>query len=143
LRGAGAAAYSLGTFDFDATTNTATWTLPSPLTQDRLQVLLGDSRGYFNVLAGDANRDGLVNALDLADVKRRSNSTTATGVGAGYSVFADVTGDGRINALDLGAMKRRLNSRLPPAESPTFVPPLLATPGRQVLAVALNREIIG
>ena len=72
-----------------------------------------------NVLAGDATRDGRVNALDLADVKRRLNSTTTSNAGAGYSPFADVNGDGRINALDLAAVKQRLNSRLP--EPPTQI----------------------
>ena len=67
------------------------------------------------VLPGDTNRDGRVNATDIADVKRRLG-TSATGprlTGAPYSVFTDVTGDGRINASDLAAVKGRLTNTLP------------------------------
>jgi hypothetical protein len=80
----------------------------------------GDFLFRFNVLPGDVTGDGRVNALDLADVKRRLNSAAGDGVVAGgvYSVFADVTADGRINALDLGAVKQRLNARLPDAPAP-------------------------
>jgi len=80
-----------------------------------------------NVLAGDATRDGRVNGLDLADVKRRLNSTTTANTGAGYSPFADVNGDGRINALDLAAVKQRLNTRLP------VEPPVSATAASAVV----------
>jgi hypothetical protein len=76
----------------------------------------GDFEYRINVLTADSNRDGAVNALDLAYVKLRINRTASSpGEGAGaYSVFADVNTDGRINALDLGIVKGRLNRRLPP-----------------------------
>jgi hypothetical protein len=73
----------------------------------------GDFVFDLNVLAGDVNQDAAVNAVDLADVKRRVGSSTTGDTGAGYSIFADVTGDGRINALDVAAVKQRLGSRLP------------------------------
>jgi hypothetical protein len=68
-----------------------------------------------NVLGGDSNGDGSVNALDVADVKARLNrSTTSPGTGnTAYSLFADVAPDTRINALDVAAVKQRLGRRLP------------------------------
>jgi len=74
-----------------------------------------DFRFDLNVLPGDATGDGAVDALDLADVKRRLNRTAASpGSGpAAYSIFADINPDTRINALDLSAVKQRLNRRLP------------------------------
>ena len=82
----------------------------------------GDFNFRLNVLRGDATGDGQVNALDLADVKRRLNRRPNDGVtGAGaYSVFADITMDGQINALDLAAVKQRLNNRLPTPEPALF-----------------------
>jgi hypothetical protein len=61
----------------------------------------GDFQFPISFLGGDTTRDGTVNALDLANVRRRLNSTIKNEVGAGYSIFADFNGDGRINALDL------------------------------------------
>jgi hypothetical protein len=78
----------------------------------------GDFAFRFNVLRGDANQDGAVNALDLGQLKAKLNRT-ATNPGAGttgYSVFADLNADGQINALDLGIGKARLNTRLPAGE---------------------------
>ena len=133
---------AVSNFTYDAATRTATWTLAAPVTQDKVRLVLddalvggldgewnngsdtypsgdnstgGDFDFRFNVLRGDATGDGQVNALDLADVKRRLNRRPGDGVtGAGaYSIFADITMDGQINALDLAAVKQRLNTRLP------------------------------
>ena len=69
------------------------------------------------ILTGDATRDGRVNALDLADVRRRLNTrATDSSSGTGnnrYSVFSDVNADGVINALDLALVRQRLNTQLP------------------------------
>jgi hypothetical protein len=74
----------------------------------------GDFNFRINVLAGDATGDQRVDALDLADVKRRLGRRPGDGVtgGAAYSVFADLTADGIVNALDLAAVKQRLGRRL-------------------------------
>jgi choice-of-anchor C domain-containing protein len=107
----------------------------------------GDFRFRFNTLAADVNGDARVNALDLADVKRRLNRAAGDGVspaasGAAYSVFADVTADGVINAADLAAVKQRLNHRLPgeaaapppaPPESGVVSAPLLRSPSKDLL----------
>ena len=75
----------------------------------------GDFHFRLNVLRGDATGDGSVNALDLADVKRRLGRRPGDGTtGAGaYSIFSDITADGVVNALDLAAVKQRLGNRLP------------------------------
>jgi hypothetical protein len=75
----------------------------------------GSFRMTLNALTGDADRrGGRVNALDLAEVKRRLNSNSAEPVSGRYSPFADVDGSGAINALDLSAVRRTLNHELPP-----------------------------
>src|SRR3982750_422487 len=81
----------------------------------------GDFNFRINVLRGDATGEGVVNALDLADVKRRLGRRPGDGVtGAGaYSIFADITADGVVNALDLAAVKQRLGNRLPTADPAT------------------------
>ena len=135
-------------FNYDAATRTGIWTLATPVTNDKLRLVVaaagvtgldgewtnppaiggvgdtypsgnGTAGGDFNfrifVLRGDATGDGQVNALDLADVKRRLARRPGDGVtGAGaYSIFSDITMDGQINALDLAAVKQRLNNLLP------------------------------
>ena len=84
----------------------------------------GDFRFRINALPGDDTRDGVVNALDLADVKRRLNRTAGDGVtgGGAYAATADVTGDGRINALDLAAVKQNLLRRVPAAAAAVLAP---------------------
>jgi hypothetical protein len=84
----------------------------------------GDFRLPVFVLPGDATRDGRVNALDLAAVKRRLGrdvSDTTTGPGS-YSPFADITADARINALDLAVVKRNLGRAIAPVAPPPAAP---------------------
>jgi hypothetical protein len=96
----------------------------------------GDFVFGVNVLAGDVNGDGSVNALDLGQIKARLNRTTANpGEGnTAYSVFADLNADSRINALDLGAAKTRLNRRLPRILLP---PPVIVT-GTPVMTASVS-----
>lgn len=65
-----------------------------------------------------------MNAADLAEVKRRLNTSAsdATAAGGSYGVFADVNADGRINAVDIALVKRHLNTRLPGGESVPLAP---------------------
>jgi hypothetical protein len=144
------------TFSYDAPTKTGTWTFATPITNDKLRLVIDDaglsgldgdwtnpttttpagdtypsgdatSGGDFNfrinILRGDATGEGVVNALDLADVKRRLGRRPADGVtGAGaYSIFADITNDGVVNALDLAAVKQRLGNRLPIPDPATSI----------------------
>jgi subtilisin-like proprotein convertase family protein len=140
-RGSRVGPLALSDFTYDPATRTGTWTLPTAVTADKLRLVLGaadvpsldgewsngadaypsgdgTSGGDFNfrinVLRGDSTGDGVVNALDLADVKRRLTrrpNDGMTGAGA-YSIFSDVTMDGVINALDLAAVKQRLTNRI-------------------------------
>ena len=86
----------------------------------------GDFNFRINVLRGDATGEGRVDAIDLADVKRRLGRRPGDGVtgGGAYSIFADMNPDAFINALDLAAVKQRLGNRLPtpdPATALLFV----------------------
>jgi uncharacterized delta-60 repeat protein len=122
VRGVNVAAYDVADFAYDPAAGTATWRLARPVENDKLVVELNTNsepaaeyQWRVNVLAGDSTADGVVNASDLGDLKRRLNRSLASpGSGtSAYSVYADFTGDGKINALDLGAVKQRLNRRLP------------------------------
>jgi hypothetical protein len=92
----------------------------------------GDFRFQVNVLGGDATRDGRVNALDMADAKRRLGRVANDGVTgtAAYSAFADFDGGGRINALDLAFVKGRLGQVLPSTEPAAATAALSAAPRR-------------
>jgi hypothetical protein len=74
----------------------------------------GDFNFRINVLRGDTNGDQQVNALDVADVKKRLLRRPGDGVTGSnaYSIFADLNTDGVINALDVAAVKGRLNTRI-------------------------------
>jgi hypothetical protein len=81
----------------------------------------GDFDFRINVLRGDATGEGRVDAIDLADVKRRLGRRPGDGVtgGGAYSIFADMNPDAFINALDLAAVKQRLGNRLPTPDPAT------------------------
>ena len=91
----------------------------------------GDFLFRLDALPGDVTGDGRVDALDLADVKRRLARRAGDGAtgDSAYSVFADVTGDAVISALDVAAVKQRLARALPapqPAAAPPPAPPAVA-----------------
>jgi hypothetical protein len=144
VRGINTLDHPISGFSYDPATKTGVWTLSTPIKNDNLRLILDDAHvaeldgdwvngadaypsgdgtlgGDFNfrvnILRGDANQDGRVNALDLGLVKAKLNRTaTNPGEGAnGYSVFADVNADGSINALDLGYVKAH-PYRPPPIE---------------------------
>jgi hypothetical protein len=122
-----------GTFAYNGTTHTATWTFPVPLTADRVTLTVpaatadpsldGDGNGSpggdfarrFNILPGDVTASGSVLADDFAQVKQKFfSSTTNPGSGAAaYSVFHDVDGSGTILAADFAEVKRRFFNALP------------------------------
>ena len=70
----------------------------------------GDFRFRINVLRGDANRNGVVDAIDLLRVRLAHGSTTAS---ANYSPFADLDGNGRVNVVDLLLARSNQRRRLP------------------------------
>jgi hypothetical protein len=74
----------------------------------------GTFRFAVNVLQGDVNRDGRVDARDFTEVWRRKYNPAFPNP-ARYSVFADVDGSGRIDMFDLVLVRNRLGRRLPGA----------------------------
>jgi hypothetical protein len=155
VRGVAVANYAFAGFGYDPATRTATWTLAAPVTQDRLRLVLdggrlpgldgewvnggdsfpagdGSAGGTFDfrvdVLRGDVTGNGVVNALDLGDVRRRLFRRPGDGVpGAGaYSIFTDINMDGAINSLELGQLRVQLNRRLPAEEPAALASDLLA-----------------
>ena len=93
----------------------------------------GDFDFRINVLRADTwtarassggPEDGVVNALDVANAKKRLTRRPGDGVtgASAYSIFADVNADGVINALDVAAVKSRLTTRLTPLPDPAAPP---------------------
>jgi hypothetical protein len=122
VTGAGGSSYAVRDFDYDAERKTATWTFDRAVGADRLNVVL-DAPGVhyelpLNVLPGDVDRSGRVNALDLAALRPHQggvlDSQYPNFLNTYLSVM-DLNGDGRINALDLAAARRGLNRSLPAA----------------------------
>jgi hypothetical protein len=149
VHGTNVADYTVTGYAYDASRHAATWTLGQSVVNDRLQLsVAGDaSRGAFsaplNVLAGDADLSGTVNALDLGRVKLGLNHSTAD-VGSGtasYGMFSDVNADGKINALDLAIVKQRLNNRLPAATGPAAVAAAPSSSGPA--AASITRDLFG
>jgi len=146
VRGVNSATYGISGFTYDPGTKTGTWTLTTPIVNDKVKLFLddalvngldgewadsthaypsgdgtpgGDFAFGLHVLRGDANQDGQVSALDLGQLKARLNRNATTNQGSGntaYSVFADLNADGQISAIDLGQAKARLNNKLPTGE---------------------------
>ena len=75
----------------------------------------GDFVFQMNVRPGDANRNGVVNVLDDAQVRWRYGAQTTS---ANYSIFADFDGNGRINATDL-LIARAQRARALPTTKPS------------------------
>ena len=72
----------------------------------------GDFVYHFNVLPGDANRNGSVDALDAAAIRRSYGFTTGL---SAYSITTDLDGNGRINATDVLLVRANQRRRLPEA----------------------------
>jgi hypothetical protein len=75
----------------------------------------GDFRFRINVLPGDANRNGVVNVLDDAHVRRLLGSAAPVNgsFALRYSVFADFDGSGLIGATDSLLGRQHHRRRLP------------------------------
>lgn len=114
LTGADGHAYKFSLFDFDPTRQVATWLLASPVGPDRLTLSLNGRTWRFDVLPGDVDRGGSVNAADLVKVRNQIGAFAGAADGR-YSVFADLNGDGTVNASDLVAVRNRVGYALPPA----------------------------
>ena len=83
------------------------------VTADRVTVTIGNARiatftRRLDVLPGDANDDGVVNAQDLVVVR---NDFTASG--ALYNVFDDINGDGTVDISDTNLVGKFIGKKLP------------------------------
>jgi hypothetical protein len=67
---------------------------------------VNDTR-MFDVLYGDVNGDGIVNAGDMAVVSANASSPNV------FFAFADVNGDGSVNINDYSQVRRRIGRTLP------------------------------
>jgi RHS repeat-associated protein len=115
-----------GTFHYDSSTFTATWTFPQALTADKLlldiqggtsgvtdkagNTMSGDLLLHINVLPGDVNRDEMVVSNDLIKVR---NLLSTSPNDTAYSIFMDVNGDGMIISNDLIKVRNLLSTALP------------------------------
>jgi Bacterial Ig domain len=83
-------------------------------TADRVTVTIGNSgiatyTRRLDVLPGDANDDGVVNAQDLVVVR---NDFAL--LGATYNIFDDINGDGTVDINDTNLVGRFIGKKLPP-----------------------------
>jgi predicted outer membrane repeat protein len=96
---------SAGTLSWDATGTTATLVLTNQLADGNYLLTSGSNPSVqlrFRVLAGDVNRDGAVDAADLAILTASYGQTGRTLSGGN----ADYSADGRVDASDLAAVAR-------------------------------------
>jgi len=83
------------------------------VTADRVTVTIGNAgiatfTRRLDVLPGDANDDGVVNAQDLVVVR---NDFTASG--AIYDIFDDINGDGTVDISDTNLVGKFIGKKLP------------------------------
>lgn len=71
----------------------------------------GDFVFTFNILAGDANQDGLVNVLDMIEIRNLQGATLGSGE---YSLFHDIDTRGSITVADVLLAGVRAYDVLPP-----------------------------
>jgi hypothetical protein len=81
----------------------------------------GNLRFQLNVLPGDANLSGSVDAGDLVQVRNRGGTdTTSPGVAPNnYAIAADLNGSGAIDAADLVLTRNRGGASLVGVSAPT------------------------
>jgi hypothetical protein len=86
-------------------------------------------------LAGDANRDGVVDAADVTFVLK--HQFTRLGMAA-YDPAADINGDGRVNVRDAVALRNQIGSQ--PSANAIVRTALVPTAVDSVLAASDNRQ---
>jgi hypothetical protein len=94
-----------------------TITLAKPIsTADRVTITIGNAQivtfsRRLDVLPGDVNDDGVVNAQDLANVQQQWLGVITP------TLFGDLDGDGSVTLSDYLAVRQRIGGKLPPADS--------------------------
>jgi hypothetical protein len=106
----------------------------------------GDLRFRLNVVSGDANRDGRVNAVDWFELlRRRQRSIANPGTGSfRYSADYDLNGDGVLDTRDLLVIRRNLLGTLPSSEpsAPPAAPAAGVITGRAAIPSA-TKDLFG
>jgi hypothetical protein len=147
IKGFNQANYATNGFSYDSSTDTATWNLTTPITNDRVLLDLNTPQGNFDlgsltedgellrfsVLAADANRDGKTNIQDVIAINNRLGQTTAN---PSYSIFHDVNGSGVINASDRAEAIANNFARLPVGQPSLPVGPSPAAADAVVVSAA-------
>jgi hypothetical protein len=133
--------YPVDSFAFDSLTNTATWTLSTPIVADKIRLVLddtvtdasgspldgeagasfpsgnsapgGDFELRFNVLPGDSDKSGVVDMADLVAAMRGSfvHSTMPE-----YIAAQDIDADGNVSVVDAIFTRNQLGASLPAGE---------------------------
>ena len=126
--GSSATPISVTSMSYNSATNTATFTLAMPLADGNyLATLLaagttdpvgnalggGDAQLPFFVLSGDANRDGVVNALDFNALASHFGSTGALASG-------DFDFNGSITTADFTILSAHFGKHITPSQSNAF-----------------------
>jgi len=102
----------------------------------------GDFVFAFNVLPGDVNRDGAVDARDVTDVRSRLSSRPTQGSSAGgYVAFDDVNGTGLIDVLDYAQVRARQQTKLPAPPAPVAAAGI--APAGAPRRAPVRRELFG
>jgi fibronectin type 3 domain-containing protein len=152
-----------GGFDYNAATNTATWTTAIELPVDRFIGRLsdvtdlsgialdgeadgafpsgdgsagGDFHVRFNVLPGDNNGDATVSLNDVYDSMKASFRDTTR---VGYATDIDIDGNGLINVVDAVLTRNHIGNVLPNGEPPAFSP--VAGQSPQAIVVELADDL--
>ncbi len=99
-------------------------------TADRVTVTIGNAgittyTRRLDVLPGDVNDDGVVNAQDLVDVRNDFAS-----LGAIYNIFDDINGDGVVDVNDANLVGRFIGKKLPATPRRLTEPGIVADPPR-------------
>ena len=116
-------------------------TLAHPINKaDRVTITIGNASivtytRRLDILPGDFNDDGVVNAQDLVNVRNEWLHVN----GATSTIFGDINGDGVVNLADYIAVRDAAGTSLPAASASTAV--ASASPGTGVGAGAVPARI--
>jgi hypothetical protein len=149
VTGSNQGSYAINGFSYDMASDTATWTLATPIEADRVLLDLTTPQGNFdlgsltedgellrfNVLPADANQSGATSFLDTIAVNNHLNQTTAH---PSYSIFHDVNGSGTINEADRTLTIAHGFTGLPVGEPPLPANPSPSAPSALVATAGGN-----